>query len=87
MAVRPQNYLDSFFARVADCFTPDVAKRVLGVKVDADVRAWAQEMAEKANEGTLSEAERAEYEEYIEVVDLIGILQAKARQMLARHGS
>ena len=43
------------------------------------------ELAEKCNEGTLSAEERAEYEDYIRVIHFLGIVQAKARAILARE--
>ena len=43
------------------------------------------ELAEKSTEWQLSAAEEAEYDDYIEAIDIIGILQAKARSALARH--
>ena len=39
-----------------------------------------QELADKANAGTLNDQERAEYEYYVD--DVIGVLKAKARQLL-----
>ena len=47
----------------------------------------AGELRVKANDGTLSEAERAEYEELVEGLDLFSILKAKARAVLAKHAS
>ena len=35
----------------------------------------------------LSDDERSEYEEFVEAIDLIGILQAKARAVLMRNAS
>lgn len=41
------------------------------------------ELAEKANEGELSAAERAEYEAYIEANNLLAAVQAEARFRLS----
>jgi hypothetical protein len=46
---------------------------------DPDVQSRIEKLATKANEGTLSEEERAEYKEYVEAVDLVGVLQWRAR--------
>jgi len=46
-----------------------------------------EELAEKANEGELSAAERAEYEAYIEANNLLAVLQAEARYRLSQIGS
>jgi hypothetical protein len=43
-----------------------------------------EELAEKCNEGQLTPDERAEYEAYVQASTVIGILQAKARRVLAQ---
>ncbi len=45
------------------------------------------ELARKANEGTLTNKERVEYEGYVEAGDLIALLQAKACAILAQSES
>lgn len=42
------------------------------------------ELAQKNQEGLLSEAEREELEAYVKVGDLLSLLQLKARKSLAR---
>jgi glutamyl-tRNA reductase len=41
-----------------------------------------EELACKANEGELTEAERAEYQGYVRANEFVAILQAKARKLL-----
>ena len=48
-------------------------------------KARMAELAEKCNEGLLTPTEQAEYESYVHAVDMISVLQAKARVWLARH--
>lgn len=43
-------------------------------------------LSSKAQEATLSEAERAELEEYLRVSDFLAFLQSKARLSLKRAG-
>lgn len=45
------------------------------------------ELAEKANAGELSAADREEYEAYIEANNLLAVLQAEARFRLSENGS
>jgi hypothetical protein len=40
-----------------------------------------------ADIGQLSEEERAEYAQFVDGIDLLGIIQAKARILLRRHAS
>ena len=79
--------LDRLLDPLANCWTPDVAQRIVDQRPDAATQRWIDELASKANEGTLSPEERAEYEEYVESIDFIGILKAKARMVLAKHAS
>ena len=48
--------------------------------MDPAVQEWVDVLAEKANEGLLSEPERAEYEAYINTDDFISILKLKAKR-------
>jgi hypothetical protein len=59
--------------------TPSVAQELVELRAPADVQERIDELAEKCDEGTLTEEERGEYEEYVRAIHLIGILQAKAR--------
>jgi hypothetical protein len=87
MATVETTYLDRLLAPVTDCFTPEVAERLVGLQADPEIEARIQELAAKANEGQLSVEERAEYTDYVEAVDLVGVLQARARAILARRSA
>ncbi len=75
--------LDEVLEPVARCFTPDVARQIVALRAAPTLQSRLDELASKANEGELTEQEREQYEAYIEAIDLIGILQAKARKILA----
>lgn len=77
--------LDRVLAPVADCLTPEVARKIIDARVDRGLQARLDELARKANSGTLTEIERAEYEEYIDGLDLLAILKAKAGLFLAEQ--
>jgi hypothetical protein len=79
--------LDEVLEPVARCFTPDVARQVAALRAASTLQARLDEFADKANEGTLTEAEREQYEAYVEAIDVISILQAKARKILATASS
>jgi len=75
--------LDKMLEPVARCFTPAVAQQIVELRADLLTQARIDELAAKCNEGELTEAEQHEYGAYVEALDLIGILQAKARVILA----
>lgn len=78
--------LDELLDSVADCFTPEVARRLSNLQLRPALQARLAELAEKANEGLLSPEESDEYGAFIEVGDLITILQSKARDFLDQQG-
>jgi hypothetical protein len=62
---------------------PDAARKLIALRADADAQRRMDELAEKANEGSLTSAERSEYETLIAAATVIAALQAKARAHLA----
>jgi hypothetical protein len=77
--------LDRLLDPVALLLTPEVAERFVQFQADAGTQARLDELAAKANEGELNEAERHEYETYVSAIDLVTVLQAKARTVLQRR--
>ncbi len=76
------DFLSSYIEPLAEDLTPQQARKILSIKPTDRLIARAHELAEKANLGTLTEQERAEYEHYVDVDDVIGLLKAKARSLL-----
>lgn len=64
--------------------TVETAQKLVRVKADAKTQARVDYLAERCNEGELTPAERSEYERIVEVGDIVAILKAKARLLLAR---
>lgn len=68
---------------VTACLTPEVARRIVDVRLDDPFMMQRLEcLREKANEGTLTEQERAEYEGFVEGNDLLMLIKDQARSML-----
>jgi len=68
---------------VSRCFDAESAKKLLDLRIDPAVQERVSELATRANEGLLTDAERAEYEAYINTDDFISILKLKARRYLS----
>jgi hypothetical protein len=81
------HYLDRMLDPLTDCFTPALARRLADLRADDQTRARLDELAAKANEGRLSSQEDAEYKAAIDTIDLLAILQAKARAFLRQHAA
>ncbi|MBM3223049.1 MAG: hypothetical protein FJZ47_04500 [Candidatus Tectomicrobia bacterium] len=79
------SYLDRFLEPVTAAFTPALARTLVDFRVDPALQAHIDVLRQKANEGTLTPEEDAEYEDFVEAVDVMAIMQAKARQFLAKH--
>ena len=78
--------LDEMLEPVSRCFNVDAARALVNLRVEERTQARVDELAEKCNEGQLTPEEHSEYEAYVQASTLIGILQAKARHLLAQAG-
>ena len=65
-------------------FTVQQAESLIAYRGDENLRARIEELAQKSNEGDLTEVEKAEYEAYVHANKFVATLQAKARKLLAR---
>ena len=52
------------------------------LRADPAVQARIEELAEKCNEGTITPEEIAEYDAYIQAMDVVAVLQKKARSLI-----
>lgn len=74
--------LNGLLDPVGQCLDEESARRLVALKPSEAVEARIAELAERANEGDLTEAERGEYEAVINAMDIVGILKLKARHRL-----
>jgi hypothetical protein len=77
--------LDRMLDPFTHCLTPAAARSLVKFRADPVTQARVAELGEKCNEGRLTGSEREEYEAYVKAIDLIAILQSKARQFLAKR--
>ena len=74
--------LDGLLDPLSRCLDTESARRVADFQVAPPVQERIDELAERANEGTITMAERSEYEALINAADIISILKLKARLYL-----
>ncbi|HMO86186.1 MAG TPA: hypothetical protein PKC18_14820 [Lacipirellulaceae bacterium] len=74
--------LERLLEPLASGMTSDMAKYIVEFRADESVQSRIAELAEKANEGDLTDDERVEYERFVDGGTLIAILQAQARRRL-----
>jgi hypothetical protein len=75
--------LDQVFDPIGDCLTPEVAGRIAALRASPEVQQRLDEFADKSSAGTLSADERVEYEAWVRAINFLGVLQAKARKVVA----
>jgi hypothetical protein len=75
--------LDRLLDPVGRALSPEAARRLIALRADAEAQARMDSLAERANEGLLTEEEREEYHSLVSATSLIAVLQAKARAALA----
>jgi hypothetical protein len=78
--------IDGLLDPLSRCLDDESARRVAEFRIDPSVQTRVDFLAERANEGLLTDEERAEYEAFINTADLITILKLKARRHLSTNG-
>jgi hypothetical protein len=79
-----QNAFHRGTAPIFALLTPEQTRQLAELQADARLADRVSLLADKANEGDLSDVERAEYEGYIEANNLLAVLQSEARFRLAK---
>ena len=74
-------HLDRLLEPIAGCLSPDVAAKVADLRADDAIQERIDYLAQRANEGLLTGEEREEYAGYLHAIDVITVLQAKARSL------
>ena len=80
--------LDEMLEPLVEALTPETAKALSQLQPKPAVQARVDQLAAKCNEGDLSTEEQAEYENYVRVGNLLALIKAKAKQIIAEsaHG-
>lgn len=68
---------------VLGILSTDQAHKIADYHADEALQAKIEQLAEKANEGVLTEEERAEYEGYVHANNFVAVLQAQVRRRIA----
>ena len=79
------SYLDRFLEPVTESLTPELARTFVELRADDELQAEIDALRQKANLGTLTLEEEARYQDFVEALDVLSIIQSKARRFLATH--
>jgi hypothetical protein len=74
--------LDRLLNPVRDVLTPEVARAIADLRADETTQTRLDDLAERHHEGQLSAEELSEYQALVSGINLISVLQAKARSVL-----
>lgn len=77
-------HLEKLLEPFADCLSREVAAKLVALRADDTMQDRIDYLAQRANDGLLTDSEREEYEGYLHAIDVIGVLQAKARAFLRK---
>lgn len=75
--------LDKMLQPATDEMPPEFARKLLGLHADAELQSRIEELRSKSNLGSITGDEELEYKEFVEAVDIISLLQVKARRILS----
>ena len=79
--------LDEILDPFMRCLDAESAQRVVEFGIDPAVQQRVGALAERANQGALTEDERADYEALINAADFIAILKLKAQRRLTANAN
>ena len=84
---RSWDILDRMLEPLTGLLSGGAAESIANLRADPELQSRIDDLADKAAEGDLRPEEREEYAAYVEAIDLIGVLQAKARKALSRQNA
>lgn len=82
MATTSPTPIDRLLRPLVDALDLEAVRQIAQFRVDSKTQRRLDELAGKANEGRLSDAEAREYDDYIEALDVLGCIQARARELV-----
>jgi hypothetical protein len=77
--------LNQMLDPLSESLTVEAAEAILALRIGADLEARIEELADRSNEGLLTDAERAEYRGYVEGAEILALIKLKARRLLTEQ--
>lgn len=77
--------IDRVLQPFADVLTEETARALVELRADSQAQERIDELAAKSNDGTITTDEQAEYQSIVNAIDVISLLQLKARVYLQEH--
>jgi hypothetical protein len=74
--------LNRLLDSIRDALTPEAAEAIVNLRADQATQDLLDDLAERHHESQLTPEELSEYEALVAAVELVSVLQAKARSVL-----
>jgi hypothetical protein len=81
LGIMTSGALDQSMSPTTGWLTLEAAQRLVNWKIGPELRSRIEELGSKANTGTLTPEEDAEYRAYLDDAGVVSLLQAKARRL------
>jgi hypothetical protein len=78
-------HLDRLLEPLAASLSPGVAAKIADLRADETVQSRIDYLADRSTDGLLTTEEREEYAGCLHAIDVIAVLQAKARSLLRKQ--
>ena len=85
MQQTPANVLSELLEPLGRMMPMEFARELAALTATPEVQARIDELADNCTEGELTEADRTAFDAYVDAIDVISIVQATARSVLARQ--
>ncbi len=86
-AIHAAHFMDRVLESLAASLNREAAMSRMSLRIDPEILARLEILAERANQGTLTPEERVEYLSYVEAADLLAFFKLKAKHRLGANGS
>ncbi len=83
----PRSALSRLLEPLARSLSPEAARALADLTIDPASQDRIDVLAERCNEGLLTDDERLEYESFVEGAEILTLIRLKARHSLAAHGT
>jgi len=78
--------LNQMLEPLSQTLSVEAAQAITALKISPALEARIQELADRSNEGLLTDQEQAEYRGYVEGAEILSLIKLKARRLLKDSG-
>ena len=80
-AIHAAHFMDRVLDPLTACLNREAAMSIIDLRIDPEIQARVEVLAERANEGTLTPDEQVEYLRFVEACRLLAIFKLQAKRL------